>query len=281
MKKIKLKELLNSTVYFTPTFTGNLTKRFKVSLKKVLFYVVLYSFLIFLLTSLIYFFTPARKIILLFENKQLKEQALKIKDLEKKIVFLTKELEAISSTNQKLKYAIMLAGSDTSDSNSAILDSLRKTDDGKLPPGGGNVFFAFTHLLGKFFHINTDNKGIIFIKPTNGFIIRGFNPKKGHLGIDFAVKSGTPVYASAGGIVIFSDFTPNDGKKIIIQHKEGFITIYKHCSSLLKKERDFVYQGELIALSGNSGLNTTGPHLHFEIWKNGKAINPEDYLSIR
>ena len=65
---------------------------------------------------------------------------------------------------------------------------------------------------------------------------------------------------------------------LIIQHNKGFTTVYKHCSSLLKKERDVVSQGDLIALSGNSGKNTTGPHLHFEIWQNGKPVDPQKIL---
>ncbi|MCB0750396.1 MAG: M23 family metallopeptidase, partial [Ignavibacteriae bacterium] len=65
---------------------------------------------------------------------------------------------------------------------------------------------------------------------------------------------------------------------IIIQHDNGYITIYKHCSQIIKKERDVVVQGELIGLSGNTGKNTTGPHLHFEIWKDGRPINPKEFF---
>jgi lipoprotein NlpD len=65
---------------------------------------------------------------------------------------------------------------------------------------------------------------------------------------------------------------------MILQHSDGFISIYKHCSALLKNERDIVVQGELIGLSGNSGKNTTGPHLHFEIWKDGKPENPKEFF---
>ena len=65
---------------------------------------------------------------------------------------------------------------------------------------------------------------------------------------------------------------------MILSHSDGYLSIYKHCSVLLKNEREFVKQGELIAQSGNSGLATTGPHLHFEIWHNGKAIDPENLL---
>ena len=114
-----------------------------------------------------------------------------------------------------------------------------------------------------------DSKKIIIIN----IIIYKFN-----FGIDFAVQTGSAVFSSQGGLIIFSDFTIDDGNKIIIQHDNGFITVYKHCSSLLKHERDNVVQGEIIGLSGNTGENTTGPHLHFEIWKDGKPQNPKEFF---
>jgi murein DD-endopeptidase MepM/ murein hydrolase activator NlpD len=92
------------------------------------------------------------------------------------------------------------------------------------------------------------------------------------------VKNGTPVFASAGGFVVFSGYTNNFGHIIILSHSDGYLSIYKHCSVILKKEREFVKQGDLIAQSGNSGLATTGPHLHFEIWHNGMPIDPETIL---
>ena len=277
MGKLKVKDIFNSTIFVTPNLTSGSTKRYKYTIKRILTILSIYTLIIIILAALIFMFTPARNLVLLFENKELKAQAVKIHTLEKKIVYLTKELESISSTSQKLKYAIILAGTDTVDSNSAILDSLRKTDHNNLDIGGN--LFAVVKKIFKTSSEKIKSKDTLFFeKPANGFIIRDFNPSKGHMGIDFALKSGSPVYASAGGYIIFSDYTVEDGKKIIIEHKDGFITVYKHCSSLLKEERDHVFQGELIALSGNSGLNTTGPHLHFEIWKNGKIMDPKIYL---
>ena len=116
------------------------------------------------------------------------------------------------------------------------------------------------------------------MEPALGPVIQKFLPGKGHFGIDYGLKSGSPVVASIGGLVVFSGYDIDYGCIIIIDSDNGFITSYKHCSSLLKKERDLVNVGEVIALSGNSGRNTTGPHLHFEIWQNGKAIDPEKVL---
>ncbi len=280
MKKKKLKDIFKTKFFITRLDVSGSTKQYKYTFKQIFSVAFLYSVLLILIISLLFIFTPVRKLALLYESKELKKQAEQIKVLEKKLVLLTKELERISSTNQKLRYAIILAGIDTTDSSKAVLDSLRKTDDGKIPTEG-NVFKVFGHLINKIFDNKQEDPNLFFIPPAKGFIINDFKPSKGHFGIDFAVKTGTPVYASAGGLVIFSDYTAGDGKKIIVQHSKGYITVYKHCSVLLKNERDFVSQGEIIALSGNTGFNTTGPHLHFEIWKNGKIVNPENFLLIK
>ena len=122
------------------------------------------------------------------------------------------------------------------------------------------------------------SKSYYFSKPADGFISRGFDPERGHMGIDFVIKTGTPVFAAANGYVIFADYTTKDGYMIILNHNNGYISVYKHCSVLLKRARETVLQGEVIALSGNTGEISTGPHLHFEIWKNGEPIDPKKVL---
>ncbi len=117
-------------------------------------------------------------------------------------------------------------------------------------------------------------------RPCNGSISRKFDPEMGHYGIDYALKEGSPVYAAENGYVLFSDFTVDYGNTIIIVHGKGFVTIYKHCKLLMRTEREKVVQGDIIALSGNTGRLTTGPHLHFEVWKDGSVVNPEKYLII-
>jgi murein DD-endopeptidase MepM/ murein hydrolase activator NlpD len=138
---------------------------------------------------------------------------------------------------------------------------------------GGNILSVFRDFINLYFKKPQEN--IYFNKPVNGFISREFNSEKGHIGIDFVVKNGTSIWAAADGYVIFSDNTIEDGYMMIINHDDGYITVYKHCSVLLKKPREKIRQGELIALSGNSGETSTGPHLHFEIWKDGEPVNPK------
>ncbi len=219
--------------------------------------------------------TPAKELIFIIENEKLLQQEERIKGLEKRVMFLTKELEEIASVNKRLKYAIILGSQDSIDTNSTIYDSLR-IDEKTNKPIEGNIAVSIYQFIKDLFFLQ--EKPTIFIRPSKGFLINEFDPKKGHMGLDFSVKSGSPVFASESGIIIFADFTAGDGNKIIIQHHNGYTSIYKHCSVLLKKERDNVERGEIIALSGNSGRNTTGDHLHFEVWKDGKPINPKEIL---
>ncbi len=119
-----------------------------------------------------------------------------------------------------------------------------------------------------------------FIVPTNGTLTSPFGARWGrqHAGVDLAAKIGTPIYAADNGVVTVSEQKNNGyGKRITIDHKNGFITTYAHCSELLVKVGDVVKKGDLIARVGNTG-RSTGPHLHFEIRLNGVAKNPYDYI---
>ncbi len=276
--KLNLKKLRHTTIYFTPNFTDSETITYKLKFSQIILWIIIYTVFIFLATVFFIGLTPIKNWLYYFEHKELQEQAARTVELEKKVHYLSKELESLSSVNKKLKMAYILGTSDSLDSTSAIYDSLRYEKIKNLPYGG-NILFIYNQLITKKFQSEEHKKNkSLFLSPSKGFIIKEFNPTSGHLGIDFASKIGSPIFAAEGGLVIFADFTINDGNKIIIQHSNGFITVYKHCSALLKSEREFVVQGELIALSGNSGKNTSGPHLHFEIWKNGKPINPKEIL---
>ena len=116
------------------------------------------------------------------------------------------------------------------------------------------------------------------ILPTEGYITRGYLPEQHHFGLDIAGKIGTPVEAAADGYVVFAGWTNEDGYVVILSHADGFLTFYKHNQSLLKSANMFVKRGEPIALLGNSGRTSSGPHLHFEIWKDGTPVNPSSYL---
>ena len=124
----------------------------------------------------------------------------------------------------------------------------------------------------------TDADGRIFYRPTRGMVSSAFNAQTGHLGIDIAANPGESILSILDGTVVRSATTAETGYVIGVQHNQDFLSVYKHCGSLLKKEGDTVKGGEAIALVGNSGELTTGPHLHFELWHKGRAVNPELFI---
>ncbi len=119
------------------------------------------------------------------------------------------------------------------------------------------------------------------LPPVEGFLTRGFDAKSGHYGVDLAVEEGTVVRAIGSGYVIFADWTQAGGFVIVVQHADGYVSVYKHNQRLLKQVGDRVRDREAIALSGNTGEITTGPHLHFELWRHGLAQDPLNYFVTR
>ena len=276
---MKFQDFKKSFIYITRDFPSYEMKRYKISLGKALFYLSGYTLIVFLFAVALFSFTPLKKALFWIENGKIKEQAVQIKRLEREVALVQKELDKFIKLERRLNYAIILAGTDSLDSNAVIYDSLR-AEPNKNNLNGGNLLFIFEAFVNEFFSDSTANKNdLYFISPVeNGVILRKFEKESGHYGIDFAVKPNTPIVASAPGYVIFAGFTDVDGNVIIIQHNENFRTVLKHCNILLKKTGDTVYQGEVIAYSGNSGINTTGPHLHFEIWHGNEVLNPEKFI---
>ena len=113
-----------------------------------------------------------------------------------------------------------------------------------------------------------------------GFISEKFSVSNKHFGIDIVLKEDTPVKSVADGIVLFSEWTVGSGHTIILYHKNRLMTIYKHNKSSKVSQGNFVKSGEVIALSGNTGEFTTGPHLHFELWDDKGPINPQDIITF-
>lgn len=120
--------------------------------------------------------------------------------------------------------------------------------------------------------------GLIFFRPTRGMVSSSFDANRKHFGIDIAATPNESVLATLDGTVILATYTADTGYVIQVQHNQNLVTVYKHCGSLLKKVGDTVKAGEAIALVGNTGEKTTGPHLHFEIWNKGRALDPSKYI---
>ena len=118
------------------------------------------------------------------------------------------------------------------------------------------------------------------IAPLDGILTSSFDKTTGHFAVDIAAAANTPIKSCYEGTVVFADWTSETGHIIIVQHENNLLSAYKHNSALLKEVGDFVRSGEAIAIIGNSGENSTGPHLHFELWFEGAPINPENFIKL-
>ena len=127
---------------------------------------------------------------------------------------------------------------------------------------------------------NMSYEKLFFIAPIKGEISASFHENDRHYGSDIIAPSNSPIKAIKDGIVIFSGWTLETGYTLGIQHSSNIVSFYKHNSSLLKVVGDYVKSGEAIAIIGNTGTLTDGPHLHFELWLNGKAKDPENYIDF-
>lgn len=122
-------------------------------------------------------------------------------------------------------------------------------------------------------------KKMTFFMPVKGTITSKFDRASNHLGIDIVAKGDEPILATLPGSVILATWSVETGHVIQVVHDNNMVSIYKHNSSLLKQVGDKVEAGEPIAIIGNSGELSSGPHLHFELWHNGVPVNPEHYIA--
>ena len=125
------------------------------------------------------------------------------------------------------------------------------------------------------------NKVEFFLfSPVSGQITSKYDYGIKHYGIDIALPQKTPIKSIAAGIVVFAEWTVQTGYVVIIEHSFGLISVYKHNDSGLVSQGDPVEAGQVITFSGNTGELTSGPHLHFELWRDGSPIDPEEYISF-
>lgn len=125
-------------------------------------------------------------------------------------------------------------------------------------------------------------RGLSFPLPppvASGFPTRDFNAETGHYGVDVAVPEGEHIHAVGDGYVVWAAWTQDAGHTIAVQHAGGYLSVYKHNKRLLKRRGERVRAQEPVAVSGNTGAITSGPHLHFELWRNGLAQRPASYIA--
>lgn len=152
----------------------------------------------------------------------------------------------------------------------------------KRPIVEDSLLRAFVYQQDKYSPILSEELKIntFLFPPVKGTVTQPFNLNKSHYAVDVAVEENTPIKNIADGIVVFSEWTAETGFVIIVKHNLGLLSIYKHNSSLNKKQGDVVLAGEVIATAGNTGEYTTGFHLHFELWIDDYPMNPENFFNF-
>ena len=233
---------------------------------------------IFLIASLIIVFTPLRNYLPGYMNTEIREQVVNNALRADSLQWLLERQRMYIMNIQDI-----ISGNIKVDSVHTI-DSLTETRTEELMERTqAEEEFRKQYEETERYNLTTiDNAqaitGLIFFRPTRGMVSSGFDANQKHFGIDIAASPNESVLATLDGTVILATYTADTGYVIQVQHSQNLISVYKHCGSLLKKVGDSVKAGEAIALVGNTGEKTTGPHLHFEIWNRGRALDPSKYI---
>ena len=236
--------------------------------------------LFFSLTAALIAFSPLREYIPGYSPPYLSEELVRLS-------LKTDELlQEIKLKDQKLKILDKVLRGESFD-DSAYIDSSRNvlvSEEDLKASKNDSAFRQAIEREGRF-DVFSETKeksldliNIAFYAPLKGLISDSFNLQNEHFGVDVLAAENEAIKASLGGRVIFSDWTSETGYSIAIQHDNNLITFYKHNSVLLKKTGELVKAGDVIAIIGNSGEFSSGPHLHFEMWHKGKAIDPEHHI---
>jgi len=233
------------------------------------------------LTTLLIAFTPLREYIPGYSSTKLKRQATEL-------TYKTDSLVTVLNYTNKYLDNVRMVLKGEVENNEVNRDSLFERY--KLDPSTVNLEPIKQDLLLReevaledkynLFERNLGNLGNVLFPPTRGTVSQVFDTEKKHFAIDVVAPQDSPVKAVANGTVIFSEWTSETGYVIIIEHKDNMLSVYKHNGSLSKSQGDLVRSGEVIASIGNTGKLTTGPHLHFELWLNGKPVNPSDFIDF-
>lgn len=235
------------------------------------------------LTYLLIAFTPLREWIPGYESTQMRRQAsdltYKADSLEQRIAYTNQYLDTI---RRVLRGEVAIVDFDPDSLKSQFqAPDLSNID---LKPSREDLDLrrqVDEEDKYSIFELSDKSKAVALFSPLSGSITQEFDLLKKHYAIDIAAKNKSPVKAVADGTVIFAEWTAETGYVLIVEHNDDFTSVYKHNGSLTKSQGDVVRAGEVIATVGNTGELTTGPHLHFELWKRGKAVNPKNFIDFK
>ena len=276
----KQKKQANKNYRLAVVEENSYQEKFALSLSKRNIFLISFSvaFIIILITTLLIFYTPIREYIPGYDTTKLRIQAVQnlekldsiMNSLEKNEQFI----QAFSRTINGEEFTNQYEDSKIKEVDITDLEVNINIED--------SILRKIVEVEDRFNIIEKEDALIApnLISPASGIISEGFDFSEGHYGVDVVLKERTPIKAVYDGIVLFAEWTLNYGFTVVIFHKNELISTYKHNQSVKVETGDFVQTGEVIALSGNTGEFTSGPHLHFELWDLQGPINPEDIIKF-
>jgi len=250
---------------------------FKLRARDIIKMVVVVILMSVLITTIIFFATPLGSLYQQKEDYALRQSVMEISE---RVVSLQDSLMARDTQLNDMKEILRMA----SDTMLTVDENADVFLNEESYPSGGEIPNVRT------FEMLSQNE-VIFSGslnnapdfpseyPIEGRFTQGFNSEDGHYGIDLAAQPGTEYRAIADGTVMNAGWTINYGYVIYLQHAGGIVSVYKHGAGLIRSKGDFVLKGDILGQVGDSGVLSTGSHLHLEIWKNGVPQNPLMYLT--
>jgi murein DD-endopeptidase MepM/ murein hydrolase activator NlpD len=288
-KKRKWVEKMRSKYRLVFITDDTLEERFTFRLSRLNVFVALGTLTIVLifLTTFLIAFTPLREYIPGYANVGLTK---KIYYLQAKTDSIERELAMKDRFLQNINDVI--SGKDLSDQTPMVKDTLKRYDNIRLKKSLEDSLLRLEIESQSSYNLNrldaretpgprkSQLGGLLFFSPLKGVVTNEFDISKKHYGVDIVSKQNEAVKAVLDGTVILTNWTLETGYVVTLQHAGSVLSVYKHNSAILKKSGDRVRAGEPIAIVGETGELSTGPHLHFELWNDGSPVNPKDYITF-
>ncbi|HPE82431.1 MAG TPA: M23 family metallopeptidase [Aequorivita sp.] len=252
---------------------------FKLNRLNVFVFSTLFALFLILTTTFIIAFTPLREYIPGYSSTTLKKKATSL-------AYQTDSLQKILDVNEAYLSSIkkVLTGDvKTVEFNKDSIIEVAKTDPSVLIRTSRRDSLLRQEVAKEDKYnplIAPQVQEYALFAPVKGTISEPYDSKTKHYAVDVVTAKDSPVKAVADGTVIFAEWTASTGYVLILKHDNNFISVYKHNAMLTKEQGEIVKAGEVIGTVGNTGELTTGPHLHFELWRDGFPINPTSFIDF-
>ncbi|MBQ4801436.1 M23 family metallopeptidase [Aquimarina sp. MMG015] len=254
---------------------------FKLTRLNVFVLLMITSIVLVSCTTILIAFTPLREYIPGYSSTSLNQKATRL-------VSTADSLETVLAVNQEYYNSIkkVLNGDVKTvefDIDSAVQSQKLNPDEVDLNPSEQDIKLreeVSREDKYSLFESEKSSTDFSLFPPVKGSITSKYNVNEKHYAIDIAVPKDTPIKAAASGTVIFAEWTSETGHVIILEHGNSLLTVYKHNASLTKQQGELVKSGEVIATAGSTGELSTGPHLHFELWRDGYPTDPSKFIDF-